>query len=143
MSLLLGNTHKSAYIQTELYFYTLKIFKQIYQVLNKVKMENRSNKYEVRVLEINMGQGGAGIRVLVQCCTECNTMPRLVPTLSVPENGDPPWVYVHSADTHRCTRIPKEVHSVNTGHPLAVDSLLDSGATGMFINVEYVRTQKL
>ena len=29
------------------------------------------------------------------------------------------------------------------GHPLAVDSLLDSGATGMFINVEYVRTQKL
>ena len=29
------------------------------------------------------------------------------------------------------------------GHPLVVDSLLDSGATGMFIDVEYVRTQKL
>ena len=28
------------------------------------------------------------------------------------------------------------------GHPLAVDSLLDSGATGMFIDVEYVRIQK-
>ena len=22
---------------------------------------------------MNMGQGGTGIRVLVQCCTECNT----------------------------------------------------------------------
>ena len=29
------------------------------------------------------------------------------------------------------------------GHLLAVDSLLDSGAIGMFIDVEYVRTQKL
>ena len=70
-------------------------------------------------------------------------MPRLVPTISVLENGDHPWVYVHSADTRRCTRIPIKVHSVDMGHPLAVDSLLDSGATGMFVDVEYVRTQKL
>ena len=70
-------------------------------------------------------------------------MPGLIPTLSVPENGDPPWVYVHSVDTRRCTGIPIKVHSVDRGHPLAVDSLLDSGAIGMFIDVEYVRTQKL
>ena len=69
-------------------------------------------------------------------------MPRLIPTLSVPENGDPP-LYVHSADTHHCTRIPIKIHSVDMGHPLAVDSLLDSGAAGMFIDVKYVRTQKL
>ena len=31
------------------------------------------NGYEVRVLETNMGQGGTGIGVPVQCCTECNT----------------------------------------------------------------------
>ena len=70
-------------------------------------------------------------------------MSELIPTLSVLENSDPPWVYVHSADTRHCTRIPIKVHSVDMGHPLAVDSLLDSGATGMFINVEYVRIQKL
>ena len=76
--------------------------------------------------------------------TETNlAMPRLVPTLLVPENGDPPWVYVCSADTRRCTRIPIKIHSVDMGYPLAADSLLDSRATGMFIDVEYVRTQKL
>ena len=76
--------------------------------------------------------------------TETNlAMPGLVPTLSVPENSDPPWVYVRSTDTRRCTKIPIKLHLVDTGYPLAVDSLLDSGATGMFIDVEYVRTQKL
>ena len=73
--------------------------------------------------------------------TETNlAMPRLVPTLSVTENGNPPWVYIHSADTSHCTRIPIKVHSVDMGHLLVVGSLLDSGATGMFIDVEYVRT---
>ena len=50
---------------------------------------------------------------------------------------------LYSADTCHYTRISIKVHLVDTGHPLAVDSLLNSRATGMFINVEYVRTQKL
>ena len=50
---------------------------------------------------------------------------------------------IFAADTCCCTRIFKKVHLVDTGHLLAVDSLLDSGATGMFIDVKYVRTQKL
>ena len=76
--------------------------------------------------------------------TETNlAMPGLVPTLSVLENSDPPWVYIRSADTRCYTKIPIKVHSVNTGYTLAVDSLLDSEAIGMFINVKYVRTQKL
>ena len=49
--------------------------------------------------------------------------------------------YVCSADTRRCTRIPLKIHSVDTGHPLAVISLLDSGATGMFIDAEFVRAE--
>ena len=40
--------------------------------------------------------------------------------------------YVCSADPCHCTRIPLKIHSVDTGHPMALDSLLDSGATGMF-----------
>ena len=51
--------------------------------------------------------------------------------------------YVCSADTRRCTRIPLKIHSVDTGRPLAVDSLLDSGTTGMFIDAEFVRAKKL
>ena len=51
--------------------------------------------------------------------------------------------YVHSADTHHCTRIPLKIHSVDAGHPLAVDSLLDSGVTEMFIDAEFVRAEKL
>ena len=70
-------------------------------------------------------------------------MPGLVLNLLVPENSDPPWVYVCSADTCCYTRILIKVHLVDTGHPLAVNSLLDRGATGMFVDVEYVRTQRL
>ena len=40
----------------------------------EVRMENRKVMDKVRVLEMNMGQGGAGIRVPVQCCTECNRL---------------------------------------------------------------------
>ena len=29
---------------------------------------------------MNMGQGGAGIRVLVQCCVECNVYQRTIGT---------------------------------------------------------------
>ena len=76
--------------------------------------------------------------------TETNlAMLRLVPTPLVLENSDPPGAYVYSVDTRRCTRILIKTHSVDTGHPSVVDSLLDSEATGMFIDVEYVRTQKL
>ena len=39
----------------------------------KVGMVNRSNGYEVRVLEMNTGQGGIGIGV--QDYMECNTPP--------------------------------------------------------------------
>ena len=39
----------------------------------EVRMENtKSNGYKVRVLETNLGEGGVGIRVPVQCCMECN-----------------------------------------------------------------------
>ena len=61
---------------------------------------------------------------------------------SPPESTQPAY-YVRSTDLRRCTKIPLKVHSVDTGHPLAVDSLLDCGATGMFIDVEFVKQYKL
>ena len=52
-------------------------------------------------------------------------------------------MYVCSADLCQCTKVPLKIHSVDTGTPLAIDSLLDSGATGLFIDVEFVKEQKL
>src|SRR3979490_3075309 len=63
---------------------------------------------------------------------------------AMPEKKPPPLrIYVCSADTHRCTRIPLKVQSVDTGCPLAIDALLDSGATGMFIDIEFVQAERL
>ena len=40
-------------------------------------------------------------------------------------------------------RSPIEGQSVDTGCPLAIDALLDSGATGMFIDIEFVWAERL
>ena len=65
----------------------------------------------------------------------------VIPTIS--ETDLPPHVYVHSADLHWCTKVTLKICSVDTGIPLAIDSLLDSGATALFIDVEFVKEQKL
>ena len=67
--------------------------------------------------------------------------PPVIPTIS--ETNPPPPVYVHSTDLCQCTKVPLKIHSVDTGTSLAIDSLLDSSATGLFIDVEFVREQKL
>ena len=50
------------------------------------RLKWRSNGYEVRVLEINMGQGGAGIGVPVWCCTECNTVLQMTVFVVLPKS---------------------------------------------------------
>ena len=86
------------------------------------------------------------------CYTLLSRRIRLKTPQTMPENPLPTptaqmhslaHAYVHSADTHCCTRIPHKIHSVDTGNPLAVSSLLDSSATGMFIDAEFVRAEKL
>ena len=52
-------------------------------------------------------------------------------------------MYVCSEDLRQCTKVPLKIRSVDTGTPLAIDSLLDSGATGLFIDVEFAKEQKL
>ena len=66
-----------------------------------------------------------------------------IPNPPLPEQNSPPQLYIHFLDICHCTRVPLKVSPVNTGHPLVVDSLLDSGATGMLIDVEFVRAEKL
>ena len=66
-----------------------------------------------------------------------------MPNPSLPEQNSPSQLYVHSTNIRHYTRVPLKVSSVNTGQALAVDSLLNSGVTGMFIDVEFVRAEKL
>ena len=66
--------------------------------------------------------------------------PSVIPTAK----SDPlSCIYVRSANFRRCIKLPLKLHSVDTGCPLAVNSLLDSGATGMFIDAELVKEHKL
>ena len=65
------------------------------------------------------------------------------PSIPIVENGTSPHVYVCLEDLWQCTKVPLKVFSVDTGSPLAIDSLLDSGATGMFIDVGFVKEQRL
>ena len=67
--------------------------------------------------------------------------PPVIPTAS--ETDSPPHIYVCSADLRQCTKVPLKIRSVDTGTPLAINSLLDSGATSLFIDVEFVKEQKL
>src|SRR3979490_3149819 len=71
-------------------------------------------------------------------------MPENTPTILTPERQPPPLcTYVCSADTRRCTRVLLKVQSVDTGRPLAINALLDSGAIGMFIDIEFVWAKRL
>src|SRR3979490_395784 len=71
-------------------------------------------------------------------------MPKNKPTIPTPEGQPPPpCIYVYSADTHQCMRVPLKVQSVDTGCPLAINALLDSGAIGMFIDIEFVWAKRL
>ena len=43
----------------------------------------------------------------------------------------------------RSTYIPIHIHTVDSNHPMVMKALIDTGATGQFIDVEYVRSNKL
>src|SRR3979490_2241724 len=70
-------------------------------------------------------------------------MPENKPTIPTSEGQPPPHIYVHSTDTCQYIRVPLKVQSVDTGCPLAIDALLDSGTTEMFIDIEFVQAKRL
>ena len=54
-----------------------------------------------------------------------------------------PRIYIRSANLRRSTELKIRIQTVDSSHPMAVDALLDSGATGMFIDVEFARAKNL
>src|SRR6266481_9997461 len=62
---------------------------------------------------------------------------------STPELADPPYVLLCSATFQRSTYIPLHIHTVNSNLPMAMNMLIDTGATGQFINIEYIWSKEL
>src|SRR5882672_994996 len=47
-------------------------------------------------------------------------------------------VLIHSTTLHKGTELPLCIHTVGRNTPLLINTLIDSGATGQFIDVNYV-----
>src|SRR6266481_5787207 len=62
------------------------------------------------------------------------------PTLSpTAKPNDSLCKLIHLTMFQRSTYIPIHIHTVNSNYPMVVKALIDTGVTGQFIDVEYVR----
>src|SRR5882724_6758852 len=50
---------------------------------------------------------------------------------------------MQSATLQRGTDIPLHLNTIDSNTPMSVEALIDSGATGMFINIEFVRSKNI
>src|SRR5882724_8549838 len=62
----------------------------------------------------------------------------VVPEHPTPQLAETPLL-VGSATLRRGTDIPLCLNTVDSNTPMSVEALIDSGATGMFIDIEFVR----
>src|SRR5882672_8023435 len=58
-----------------------------------------------------------------------------------PSNPTP--VLIHSTTLHRGTELPLHIHTIGSNTRLLINALINSGATGWFIDVDYVRSKNL
>jgi len=72
---------------------------------------------------------------------ELRTEP-VVPKHPMPQLTETPLL-VQSATLRRGTDIPLHLNTVDSNTPMSVKALIDSGATGMFINIEFVRLKNI
>src|SRR5882724_10657497 len=73
--------------------------------------------------------------------TEPKTEP-VVPDHPTPQLTDTPLL-VRSATLRRGTNIPLHLNTVDSNTPMSVEALIDSGATSMFIDIEFVRSKNI
>src|SRR5467141_4950264 len=58
-----------------------------------------------------------------------------------PSNLTP--ILIHSSTLRRGTELPLHIHTIGSNTPLLINALIDSGATGRFIDIDYVRSKNL
>src|SRR5882724_7021787 len=59
------------------------------------------------------------------------------------QSSDLTPVHVCSTTLWRGTELPLWIHTIGSNTPLLINALIDSGATGKFIDIDYVRSKKL
>jgi len=83
---------------------------------------------------------------------ECNdSKPEYMPSSHTPKHTpvmskplpNPEQVLVRTAAPRRSTELQIQLESIDSHHPMAVTALLDSGASGLFIDVDYVFAKNL
>jgi len=59
------------------------------------------------------------------------------------QSSDLTPVLVHSMTFWRGTELPLQIHTIGSNTPMLINTLIDSGATGCFINIDYVQSKNL
>src|SRR6266481_8634086 len=70
----------------------------------------------------------------------------LTPSPTPPPTSKPDdllYKLICSTMFQRSTYIPIHVHTVDSNCPMVMEALIDTGATGQFIDIEYVRSNEL
>src|SRR5882724_10512104 len=57
------------------------------------------------------------------------------------QSSDPTPILVRSTTLWRGTELPLQIHTIGSNTPLLMNALIDSGATGKFIDINYVRSK--
>src|SRR5882672_12245756 len=52
-------------------------------------------------------------------------------------------ILIRSSTLRRGTELPLCIHTIGSNTPLLINALIDSGATGRFIDIDYVRSKNL
>src|SRR5882724_3340969 len=59
------------------------------------------------------------------------------------QSSDPAPILFRSTTLRRGTELPLCIHTIGSNTPLLINALINSGATGNFIDVNYVRSKDL
>ena len=66
-----------------------------------------------------------------------------VPQESTHQPSNPTHLLIHSMTLQRGTEIPLQIHAVGHNSPLMILTLINSGATGKLIDIDYVWSNNL
>src|SRR5882724_2308502 len=66
----------------------------------------------------------------------------VMPKHPTPQLAQTPLL-VRSATLRRGTDIPLHLNTIDSNTPMPVEALIDSGATGMFIDIEFIRSKNI
>src|SRR5467141_2000507 len=68
---------------------------------------------------------------------------KAVPQESPRQPPDSTPILIHSSTLRIGMELPLHIHTIGSNTPLLINALIDSGATGRFIDIDYVRSKNL